>query len=163
MYDSTLGRWVQQDPSGYGDGSDLYQVERSSPESNLDPFGLNSGFVSTGPFLPWDPGWQPPNINPIPPYWPPQPPPTPPPPAPPTSNERLQQELDYGTERCLLAKVGHTGHVAVANAGAQIGATVAEFSSFVFHDAWVGRGGRSWCWVDVQHEMNKTYREIWSK
>jgi RHS repeat-associated protein len=38
--DPVLGRWIQQDPTGYGDGASLYQFEASSPVDLCDPFGL---------------------------------------------------------------------------------------------------------------------------
>ncbi len=52
MYSSVLGRWLQEDPSGYVDGMSLYDLEESSPESHSDPTGLDSeGVVGA-----WD-GW----------------------------------------------------------------------------------------------------------
>ena len=40
-YDSTLGRWIQQDPAGDINGADLYQVEMSNPIRWNDAFGLH--------------------------------------------------------------------------------------------------------------------------
>jgi RHS repeat-associated protein len=40
-YSPTLGRWLQQDPAGYVDGTNLYQAERSNPVTATDPQGLN--------------------------------------------------------------------------------------------------------------------------
>lgn len=39
MYSPTLGRWVQQDPTGYGDGMSSYAFEESSQLFHLDPTG----------------------------------------------------------------------------------------------------------------------------
>ena len=39
-YDPTIGRWLQQDPEGYVDGQNAYQMERSNPVAFVDPFGL---------------------------------------------------------------------------------------------------------------------------
>lgn len=39
-YDTTLGRWLEQDPIGYDDSMNLYQAYRSSPLVALDPTGL---------------------------------------------------------------------------------------------------------------------------
>jgi RHS repeat-associated protein len=36
----SLGRWIEQDPIGYVDGMDLYQLEEGAPLNHLDPFGL---------------------------------------------------------------------------------------------------------------------------
>ena len=40
MYHPTLGRWLQRDPVGYLDATNLYQYALSSPASYIDPFGL---------------------------------------------------------------------------------------------------------------------------
>jgi hypothetical protein len=72
-YSPILGRWLQQDPLAYVDGSNPYQYELSLPTASLDPLGTQA--------LWWDPGFQPPQV-PNPP-WPPSPPPPPPPPSPP--------------------------------------------------------------------------------
>ncbi len=42
-----LGTWIEQDPAGYVNGPNRYQVEMSSPNDNLDPYGLSlsSGWV----------------------------------------------------------------------------------------------------------------------
>jgi len=40
-YDPTVGRWVEQDPAGYIDGPNMYQMELSNPVSLLDPSGLS--------------------------------------------------------------------------------------------------------------------------
>ncbi len=39
-YSPTLGRWMQQDPTQYGDGLNLYDYEKSQPVSAADPLGL---------------------------------------------------------------------------------------------------------------------------
>jgi len=41
-YDPTLGRFLQQDPMGYVDGANLYQMERSNPLAFADPMGTDS-------------------------------------------------------------------------------------------------------------------------
>ncbi|MCU1226624.1 MAG: hypothetical protein JWQ42_4717 [Edaphobacter sp.] len=41
-YSPTLGRWMEQDPAGYVEGSSLYQYERSDPINLLDPAGLDA-------------------------------------------------------------------------------------------------------------------------
>src|SRR6185436_18297438 len=40
VYHPTLGRWLQRDPSGVVDGSNLYQYARSQPTRGTDPTGL---------------------------------------------------------------------------------------------------------------------------
>jgi RHS repeat-associated protein len=40
-YDPTLGRWDEQDRSGYADGMNLYQMEGSDPVNRVDPTGLD--------------------------------------------------------------------------------------------------------------------------
>jgi RHS repeat-associated protein len=39
-YSPTLGRWMEQDPLGYVDGANTYQMELSAPVDGLDPLGL---------------------------------------------------------------------------------------------------------------------------
>ncbi|NQT18346.1 MAG: RHS repeat-associated core domain-containing protein [Planctomycetes bacterium] len=39
-YGPVLGRFVQRDPAGYGDGMNLYEFVRSNPAVNSDPEGL---------------------------------------------------------------------------------------------------------------------------
>jgi RHS repeat-associated protein len=39
-YNTSLGRWLRQDPAGYLDGANLYQVDNSNPIINLDPQGM---------------------------------------------------------------------------------------------------------------------------
>jgi len=39
-YHATLGRFIQRDPSGYGDGMNRYQYVQSSPTGRIDPMGL---------------------------------------------------------------------------------------------------------------------------
>lgn len=41
MYSPSLGRWVQQDPTGYVDGMNLYQYVASQPVVAVDPRGLD--------------------------------------------------------------------------------------------------------------------------
>jgi RHS repeat-associated protein len=41
-YSADLGRWMQQDPAGYVDGGNRYQLERNNPVKAVDPFGLRS-------------------------------------------------------------------------------------------------------------------------
>ena len=40
LYSPALGRWLQQDPAGYVDGANLYQMEGSNPVNAVDPGGL---------------------------------------------------------------------------------------------------------------------------
>ncbi len=39
-YDSSLGRWINQDPAGYINGANTYQFVMSNPAGNVDPSGL---------------------------------------------------------------------------------------------------------------------------
>jgi len=39
-YHPTLGRWVQRDPVGYLETTNLYQYALSSPAGHIDPFAL---------------------------------------------------------------------------------------------------------------------------
>jgi len=41
MYHATLGRWIQRDPAGYGDGLCLYAYVAGNPSRLLDPLGLH--------------------------------------------------------------------------------------------------------------------------
>jgi RHS repeat-associated protein len=41
-YSTSLGRWIQQDPSGYTDSVNLYEFITSNPISLLDPSGLSA-------------------------------------------------------------------------------------------------------------------------
>lgn len=41
-YSPTLGRFLQQDPLGYVDGMNLYQMEGSNPVNRVDPLGTDS-------------------------------------------------------------------------------------------------------------------------
>jgi hypothetical protein len=41
-YSPTLGRWTQTDPTGYADGSNLYEGLVSNPITNLDPVGTQA-------------------------------------------------------------------------------------------------------------------------
>jgi hypothetical protein len=52
--------------------------------------------------------------------------------------------------------------VAIGNVGGQIGATIGEGASFIFHDLWLGRGGRGNLWWTVQKSCNECYIEIWA-
>ncbi|OQB80125.1 MAG: tRNA nuclease WapA precursor [Planctomycetes bacterium ADurb.Bin126] len=39
VYQAEVGRWIQRDPVGYVDGSDLYEYTRSQPAQHGDPYG----------------------------------------------------------------------------------------------------------------------------
>ena len=56
-YSSALGRWVQQDPAGYIDGANRYNVVSSNPVHRLDPSGLDDN--SLGGHSPSDDGESP--------------------------------------------------------------------------------------------------------
>jgi len=45
-YDIRHGRWLQRDPSGYVDGSNLYEAFSSNPTSYIDPQGRSSKLAS---------------------------------------------------------------------------------------------------------------------
>jgi RHS repeat-associated protein len=47
-YHPTLGRWMQRDPDGYGDGMGLYEYTTSSPASAVDPLGLRESRCGPG-------------------------------------------------------------------------------------------------------------------
>jgi uncharacterized protein RhaS with RHS repeats len=41
MYDPTIGRWLEEDPTGFGAGdSNLYRYVNNSPTCRIDPSGL---------------------------------------------------------------------------------------------------------------------------
>ena len=42
VYSPTLGQWLQMDPSGYPDGMNAYEYERSNTVVGLDPTGLQA-------------------------------------------------------------------------------------------------------------------------
>jgi len=48
-YDPALGTWTSEDPDGYVNGINLYQMERSQPVGISDPNGTNA---------PELPGWE---------------------------------------------------------------------------------------------------------
>jgi len=42
IYHPTLGRWLQRDPGGYGDGMGLYEYVQCSPVDRVDSFGCEA-------------------------------------------------------------------------------------------------------------------------
>lgn len=47
-YEPVLGRWIERDPSGYSDGSNLYQMASGNTVGWSDPSGLCSGACNGG-------------------------------------------------------------------------------------------------------------------
>ena len=47
-YSPSLERWISQDPAGYINGADLYQLSLSDPVRYVDPEGLTPGAASAG-------------------------------------------------------------------------------------------------------------------
>jgi RHS repeat-associated protein/uncharacterized delta-60 repeat protein len=48
----SLGRWVEQDPSGYNDGANRFDYEKSNPISAVDPNGLKALKLTMMAFIP---------------------------------------------------------------------------------------------------------------
>jgi RHS repeat-associated protein len=42
-YSSATGRWMEQDPAGYVNGANTYQLEEDNPDSHVDPSGTTIG------------------------------------------------------------------------------------------------------------------------
>src|SRR5439155_19712551 len=58
-YDSNLGRWISEDPSGFTDGPNRYSYASSAPTGMYDPTG-ELGFAAVLPLVPvisGPPGW----------------------------------------------------------------------------------------------------------
>jgi RHS repeat-associated protein len=166
----STGGWQQADPAGYIDGANRYQATLANPLYYVDPRGLQAWPGAGNPFDPFfGPAFPAPPIKP----WVPeatQPSPKPYDPRPSEGLTPGQVLMPVGplpapwpftgdTIGDLAIRSEHTLVFYIAYGGGQIGATVGEVATFIFHDAWVGRNGRPNLWGQVHHQMMETWHQ----
>ena len=167
-YSPTLGRWMQQDPAGYVNGTNVYVALVSSPVNRLDPLGLDTamsgGVADHSSVFPMHSYILPnsgrnggrPTSRPA--TCPASPPSRP---RPVNPHDRLQSQLDVAVDN-PFNQVHDTLAVAITYGGGEIGATLAEGANYIFNDAWFGKGNRQGnAWKDVHRDCVKSWRKIW--